>query len=138
MVDLIKHVEENIKKYECITKGSHVGVAVSGGADSMCLLSIFISLKEKIGFTLTVLHVEHGIRGDASKEDANFVRDYCYENEIPFILGVVNIPEIAKEKKLSEEVAAVKRVITFLNKKRKHEALMSLHWHIIWMIKRKH
>ena len=43
--------------------GDTVVAGVSGGADSVCLLALLDELKEKLGLTLYVIHVHHGIRG---------------------------------------------------------------------------
>ena len=65
-----------------------IGVAVSGGADSMALLHAYCS----IGQDVLVVNVEHGIRGDASKRDTDFVRSYCLLNNIPFLSRSVDVP----------------------------------------------
>lgn len=53
--------------------GARVGVAVSGGADSVCLLDVLAALAPAHGWALTVLHLNHGWRGDSSDGDARFV-----------------------------------------------------------------
>lgn len=53
--------------------GRRLGVAVSGGADSVCLLRLLASLSAELGVRLTVLHVNHGLRGVESDGDARFV-----------------------------------------------------------------
>ena len=63
-------------------------IAVSGGADSMALLA---SLYSKDSNGLNVLHVDHGLRGQESKDDAEFVCTFCEERKIP--CTVVSIPE---------------------------------------------
>ena len=70
---------------------------VSGGADSMCMLLLLLKLKEKTDFILTVAHVDHGIRGEAAKADAEFVKAFCKENGIGFELAKADIPAIARE-----------------------------------------
>ena len=54
--------------------GDRVCVAVSGGADSTALLRCLMARREELGIVLSVLHVEHGLRGQASVDDAAFVR----------------------------------------------------------------
>ena len=54
--------------------------AVSGGADSLALAAGLY----QAGFHFTVCHVEHGIRGEESLEDARFVEAFCKQREIPF------------------------------------------------------
>ena len=57
-----------------IGRGEHIGVAVSGGADSVCLLHLLAALAAPWGLRLTVLHLDHGLRGEESRADAEFVR----------------------------------------------------------------
>ncbi len=56
------------------TPGDGVAVAVSGGADSVCLLHALLELAPRWQLTLSVLHVNHNLRGEASRGDADFVR----------------------------------------------------------------
>ena len=79
-----------------------VGVAVSGGVDSMCLLHAFLSM----GQSVVAIHVEHGIRGQASKEDMAFVRDYCLGHKIPFASIEVDALGYAQAKGMGVEQAA--------------------------------
>ncbi len=66
-----------------------IGVAVSGGIDSMCLLYCYRKMKQD----LVVINVEHGIRGETSLRDTDFVRNYCVLGNIPFLTFSVNVPE---------------------------------------------
>jgi tRNA(Ile)-lysidine synthase len=61
-------VEEFIRRHELIAPGGEVTCLVSGGADSTCL---WHALGE-LGYRVSALHVNHGLRGSASEEDARF------------------------------------------------------------------
>ena len=63
-------------------------VGVSAGPDSMALLYILNEIKKKIGYKIVVAHINHNIR-EESKEEAEFLRDYCHENSIPFEMMVI-------------------------------------------------
>lgn len=63
-----------ILRYNMLSRGHKVGVAVSGGADSMCLLAVLAELAAAEDWRLTVLHLNHGLRGAESDADAAFVR----------------------------------------------------------------
>ena len=89
-----------------INKGDVVAVAVSGGSDSMALIHRLRDLSTSYGFKVVALNVEHGIRGDESKEDSKFVKEYCQKNGIEFISYEVDCPAYAKENKLSIEQSA--------------------------------
>ncbi|MDR1176512.1 MAG: tRNA lysidine(34) synthetase TilS [Treponema sp.] len=69
---------------DCVSS-SLLLAAVSGGADSIAMLSALLSLKEGgAGFSLRVIHVEHGIRSEAeSRGDALFVQEFCRLRRIP-------------------------------------------------------
>ncbi|BEU88204.1 hypothetical protein TAMA11512_16680 [Selenomonas sp. TAMA-11512] len=81
-------------------------VGVSGGADSMALLDALLRIRERDELTIVAAHYEHGIRGEASKEDARFVEAYCRERGVECVVGHGDVPAYAKEKKLSLETAA--------------------------------
>lgn len=66
--------------------GQRVGVAVSGGADSVCLLHLLLELAPARDLKLKVLHVDHKLRGIESTQDAEFVRDLAAELRLPFDL----------------------------------------------------
>ena len=94
--------------------GKTVGVAVSGGSDSMALLYYMHTNAEKIGVKVVCINVEHGIRGEKSVEDSAFVKDYCNKCGIPFFGYSVNALTYANENKLSlEESARILRYQSF-------------------------
>lgn len=68
--------------------GARVAVGVSGGADSVCLLH---ALREIGGLELSVLHVDHGLRGAESRADAEFVRELAARLGLPFCLREVRL-----------------------------------------------
>ena len=85
-----------VEKYNMLSKGDRVLVAVSGGADSIALLEFFISIKDKYDLSLCAAHVEHGIRGNESVSDALFVKDYCEKSGIKLYTKSINAPYLAK------------------------------------------
>ncbi len=101
----MKEVQEFIRKQNMIEAGDCVLAGVSGGADSVCLLMELLEFQETCPFVLKVVHIEHGIRGDASIADAKFVEEFCQKYEIPFQLFSFDIKKIAKERKLTVEEA---------------------------------
>ena len=60
-------------------------VAASGGVDSMVLLSLMLSLRERFGFKVGAAHVDHGLR-ETSAHDADFVSEFCRSRGLPFFL----------------------------------------------------
>lgn len=73
----------------CLDPGSLLLVAVSGGADSMCLLYALHEVSARLRIRLEVAHVNHGIRGDAADADAAFVESHAGELGLPFHLAVL-------------------------------------------------
>jgi len=71
---LIDKVKETIDRYAMLSGGEKVLVAVSGGVDSVVLFDILQHLIEKYSISLTIAHLDHGLRGEESAEDARFVR----------------------------------------------------------------
>ena len=86
--------------------GMTVLAAVSGGADSVALLALLKDLADKGGIRLLAAHFEHGIRGDASREDAEFVRRLCESWRVPLIEGKGDVPALARERGMGLEQAA--------------------------------
>ena len=82
--DLIRSVGEILHGYNMLFPGAHVGVAVSGGADSVVLLHILYRLLQG-GQHLTVLHVNHQLRGAESDADEQFVERLAASLHCPFI-----------------------------------------------------
>ena len=76
--------------------------AVSGGADSLALADAL----QRCGFRFTVCHVEHGIRGRESREDAFYVEEFCRQRGIIFCCKHVDARELQEKEKLSLEDAA--------------------------------
>jgi tRNA(Ile)-lysidine synthase len=72
---LLARVAETIHRYRMFEPGQHAGVAVSGGADSVCLLHVLLELAPQWDLRLSVLHLNHGLRGEESRQDERFVRE---------------------------------------------------------------
>ncbi len=118
--EIRRKVENFIIKEQMIEKGDRILLGVSGGADSVCLLCLLQELSDRLGFSLGVLHIEHGIRGEESLRDADFVRRLCREKELPFEQHSYDVPKLAKEEGLSEEEAGRKvRYAAFTEKMEK-------------------
>lgn len=103
---LKEKVLETIEKYKLIQNGDKIVVGVSGGPDSICLINVLNEIKKDktIQFELIVCHINHLIREEA-KEDEEFVKKYCEENQIQFFVKHAQVEKIAKEqKKGTEEV----------------------------------
>ena len=76
-----------VKQQELISPGDSIVCAVSGGADSIALLWALYLLKEEWQLSLSAVHFNHHLRGEASDEDEQFVRDFCNGYGIPLYVG---------------------------------------------------
>lgn len=94
----MKKVFDYIEKYGMIQAGDKVIAGVSGGADSLCLLFLLAEYGKKVDFSLIAVHVEHGIRGQESLEDQEFVENLCKEQGIDLRCVSCNVPQMAREK----------------------------------------
>ncbi len=103
---MLRKVLQYCRREKLIENGDFVLAGVSGGADSVCMLKLLVQLQKEIGFFLEVVHVEHGIRGRESENDAAFVVRLCEELEVPLQLFFVDAVTYAKEQKLGLEEAA--------------------------------
>jgi tRNA(Ile)-lysidine synthase len=65
-----------------IEPGDRVLVAVSGGPDSLSLLHALLKLRDELRITLRVAHIDHGFRGEESRAEAEFVRQFCEERQV--------------------------------------------------------
>jgi len=69
-----------------LTLGQRIGVAVSGGADSVVLLHMLRALRSQFATELLVLHLNHQLRGNESAADEQFVRSLAEELGIPILI----------------------------------------------------
>jgi tRNA(Ile)-lysidine synthase len=83
---LLDRVVHTIERHRMFTPGDRVAVAVSGGADSVCLLHVLLELAPRWNLTVSVVHVNHNLRGEASRADAEFVRTLAAALELSFSL----------------------------------------------------
>ncbi len=91
-----------------ILKGQTVGVALSGGKDSMALLHLLLEAKDSLGISVVALNVDHGIRGNSSVLDSAFVENYCQSLSVPLKHAKFNAVEFSKQNGLSVEEGARK------------------------------
>lgn len=101
MLKLIDKVSARLKEYQ----GSTVGIAVSGGRDSMCLLHSCLKCGSIPKSQLVVIHVNHNLRKTAQR-DEKFVRQFCVENCVKFIAFSVDVNSYAQNNGLTVEQAA--------------------------------
>ncbi len=80
--------------------------AVSGGLDSMCLLTMAVQWGQAQGRRVAAAHFNHQLRGGDADRDERFVRDWCAAHAIPFFAGRGDVRAKAEREGLSVEEAA--------------------------------
>jgi tRNA(Ile)-lysidine synthase len=103
---IVDKVIQTINKYQMLNTGDHVIAAVSGGADSVALLSILCSLRDRWRLTITVAHLNHLLRGEAAKQEALFVNDMAARLGLPCIAEEQDVRAYKQRKGLSLQEAA--------------------------------
>lgn len=103
---MLERVVRTITRYSMFQPGQRVGVAVSGGADSVCLLDVLRELARRWDLRLTVLHLDHQLRGEESRADAAFVRDLAAALDLPFELGEIDVAALCAQTGENLEQAA--------------------------------
>lgn len=112
-----------MEEHHMVVRGDRVIAGVSGGADSVCLFFVLLEIRKALGFDLVAVHVNHGLRGDASDADEGFVRKLCRRYHVPLEVFCVELELIAKKRKQSlEEAGRCVRREAFLAALEKHGA----------------
>ncbi len=99
-----------------IAQGQRVVVGVSGGADSLALLHLFVQSRESLGIVPMAVHVHHGMRGEAADADAAFVAEIAQTWGIVYRVERMDVPALARDRRFTLEEAARKARYTALSK----------------------
>jgi tRNA(Ile)-lysidine synthase len=101
-----QRILRQIQQRKMLRAGDRVGVAVSGGADSVALLLLLVELQETLGIVLSVVHFNHKLRGKASDQDEKFVAKLAAKHGLLFHLECVDVAAKARYEKRNLEDAA--------------------------------
>jgi tRNA(Ile)-lysidine synthase len=101
---LKKSVKDFLQK--TVKAGDRVGVAASGGADSVALLLLLLEIREKLGIVLSVVHFNHQLRGKASNMDEKFVTALAKKVGLAYHADRSDVVGIARREKANLEDAA--------------------------------
>jgi tRNA(Ile)-lysidine synthase len=102
----LEKVKATIGKYSMLSAGETVLVGLSGGQDSVCLLSVLNALKEELNLKLHAVYVDHGLRPDETPDEIEFCRKLCQEMSVPFTTRTINVKIYAKEQGMNMQEAA--------------------------------
>ena len=103
---LAERVLGHIRREELLRAGDRVGVAVSGGIDSVALLRVMIELCQELGIVLSVVHFNHRLRGAESDADQEFVAGLAREHGLEFHAASGDVAQLAAEEHSGLEAAA--------------------------------
>ncbi|MEK6647157.1 MAG: tRNA lysidine(34) synthetase TilS [Candidatus Firestonebacteria bacterium] len=116
---MLNKAKETIEKYRMLDVGDKVAIAVSGGPDSLALLFILHQLADEFNLKLTVLHLNHKLRGKESDDDETYVKKICKKLKIQCSAKTVDVLEYAVATKLSIEDASRKIRYEFFERESK-------------------
>jgi tRNA(Ile)-lysidine synthase len=103
---LAQRVLAHIQREEFLRAGDRVGVAVSGGIDSVALLRLLLELRGELGIVLCVVHFNHKLRGAESDADQEFVAGLAREQGLEFHVASGDVSQLAAEEGSGVEAAA--------------------------------
>ena len=106
-MSLIEGVWRTIRRYDLLPRGTRVAVAVSGGADSVALLSVLLELAPRGEFSVVgLVHVNHQLRGPESERDQKFAAALAHRVHVPAHVERVEVRRVAAAERRSIEEAA--------------------------------
>lgn len=114
-MNLEKIVLKTIEKYNMLSSDDTVVIGLSGGADSVALLTVLCAVKNKYNLRLHAAHINHMIRGDEAERDADYAKSIAEANGVEFHLLKCDVPALSKELGVSEEMAGRKARYEFFN-----------------------
>ena len=94
-----------IQKHHMLEAGDRIVAGISGGGDSMALLFLLLKFRERCGYEVCAVHVNHGIRGDEAFRDETLVTKYCADRNVDCEVFHCSVPEAVKKYGWSEEEA---------------------------------
>lgn len=113
---MISGVLSTNQKYSLFEYGDKIIVALSGGADSVSLLHVFISIKEKYNLTVYAAHLNHQIRGEEAVRDERFCKILCENYNVELFTESRDIPSVSKQLGISEELCGRNERYAFFEK----------------------
>lgn len=110
----LKTVLRTIEHYKLLPANQTLILGVSGGTDSLALLHIVIQLRAELDINIHIATLNHGIRGQDSEADVQFVKRIAEQWNISYTMGYVNVPQLAENEKIGIEDAARQARYQFL------------------------
>jgi len=119
---IIDQVRRTIDKYRMLSRKDRIIVGVSGGMDSVALLSVLHRLRRGYDTSLVVAHLNHNLRGEESRRDEESVKDLALKLDLPCETRTIPVRGLEKKGMTLQEVARDARFSFFRSLVRKHRA----------------
>jgi len=113
---LLETVRSTVLGHHILEGGDTVVLGVSGGPDSLCLAHALLTLRDELGVTMHLAHLDHGIRGKESQADAAFVAELARQWGLSSTVESGDVPQYARGHKLAIEEAARRSRYLFLGR----------------------
>lgn len=104
--DLAERVRAAISQYSMLFGGETVLVGLSGGADSVCLLTMLHRFREDLGLRLHALYIDHGLRPDETPAEIAFCDELCTRLSIPFLMKKIDVKAYVAARGMNKQEAA--------------------------------
>src|SRR5258708_3438923 len=104
--DVAHELLSYLRRRHWLKPGDRLGVAVSGGADSVALLRVLLELRSELGIVVSAVHFNHTLRGEESEADQAFVKDLAGQHGLELHDARDDVGRRAEEQSLSIEAAA--------------------------------
>ncbi len=105
-MNLKERVKQTIHKYQMLSGGERVLVALSGGPDSVVLLSVLKELQQEYNLSLVALYINHGLRPEEVPQEIAFCENLCSDLSVEFSHLEIEPKALAEQKGLSLQEAA--------------------------------
>ncbi|MCL2587822.1 MAG: tRNA lysidine(34) synthetase TilS [Oscillospiraceae bacterium] len=90
-------VTEWVRRQGLLIRGDRVLVALSGGADSVCLARVLLHLRKQLQMQVFAAHYNHRLRGEDAAQDETFVRQFCRTFDLPLTVGTGDVAAAAEQ-----------------------------------------
>ncbi len=116
----IKQVKDTVQYYGMLNNGDKVLAAVSGGADSVCMLMTLLAIRRGLDIDIVVAHLDHGLRGKESAKDSVFVQGLAAKLGIECARDKIDVKTAGRKKASLEEKAREARYKFLYDAAKKH------------------
>ena len=104
--DFTGSIIKTINKHSMLKGGETVLVGLSGGPDSVCLLTVLHRIKDDFHLTIRAVYVDHNLRPGETPSEIAFCRDFCGKMKVDFRVKSVDVKGYVKTYKLNKQEAA--------------------------------